>query len=240
MEVFRELLSGTQLSVISAEPDRELERIAQLITPSVQIDGRAELEVLFGRLLVASEGQAPVPKTLDLIGHTTASGALLRLGGWVIDATSPTVTAFFRELADHDVLPRLGVHAVRLLGCKTADSGQGRSTICRLSDVLAVEVYGTDHLLYDAHYDTRGFRDCWNFLLVRASDMRRTTSCASVVPEAARWPRTLDIDALPALQIFPPAASAAPAAPAARWPLRIATAAAAGELLRLIRRDAGA
>jgi hypothetical protein len=231
MEHYRELLSRSQLSVISAEPDRELDRIAQIVQPSVRIDGRAELEVLLGRLLVATEsGPTIAPKTLDLLGHSTAGGALLRLGEWVIDAASPTVTAFFRELADHDVLTRLGIYAVRLLGCKTADTGQGRSTICKLADLLGVEVYGTNHLLYDAHYDDHGFRACWKFLLVCSSDLRTTTSEPSVLPEAEVWPRTLDIDALPAQ----------PLGPRTQWPTRIATAGAAHQLLRLIRREAGA
>jgi hypothetical protein len=231
MERHRELLSRSQLSVVSAEPDRELDRLARIITPSVRIDGRAELEVLFGRLLVASEGVEPVtPKTLDLLGHSTTAG-LLRLGDWVIDTASPTVTAFFRELADHEVLSRLGIHAIRLLACKTADTGQGRSTICKLSDILGVEVYGTNHLLYDAHYDELGFRVAWQFLLVCSSDLRRTTYETNVVPEAERWPRTLDIDALPAM----PLGQSHP-----RCPTRIATADAARQLLRLLRRDAGA
>jgi hypothetical protein len=232
MERYRELLSRPRLSVISAELDHELERIARIIQPSVRIDGRAELEVVFGHLLAASEGVETVtPKTLDLVGHSTAGGALLRLGDWVIDAASPTVTAFFRELADLDVVSRLGIHGVRLLGCRTADTGPGRSTICKLSDILGVECFGTNHLLYDAHYDAQGFRDAWKFLLVCSSDLRRTTSEAAVVPEAARWPRTLDIDALPALPIGPRSA---------QWPTRVATAEAARQLLRLIDRDAGA
>jgi hypothetical protein len=141
------------------------------------------------------------------------------------------VTAFFRELVDHDVFLRLGIHAMRLLGCKTADTGKGRSTICRLADILGVEVYGTNHLLYDAHYDEHGFRDIWTFLLVGSSDLRSTAREPTVMPPGERWPRTLDIDALPL----------APLAPrTAHWPIRVATASAARQVLQLIRRDAGA
>jgi hypothetical protein len=149
----------------------------------------------------------------------------------VIDASSPTVTAFFRELADCDVLARLGIHAVRLLACKTAGSEQGRSTICALANILGVEVYGTNHLLYDAHYDEHGFRDIWKFLLVGSGDLRRTTDRAAIVPEAEPWPRTLDIDALPALPLGPHPG---------HWPRRIASRDAVRQILRLIRRDAGA
>jgi len=232
MDCHRELLSRPHLTVISGEPDLELARLAALVRPSVRLDGRAELELLFGRLLMASDAGAPIaPKTLDFVGHATAATSQLRLGDWVLDAANSTVKAFFRELAEHDALARLGIHAVRLLACKTAETGQGRSTICALADILGVEVHGTSHLLYDAHYGEDGFRDEWEFLLVCASDLRRTTSEPCVVPAAAHWPRTLDVDALPAAPLGPRATP---------WPRRIAPAAAARQLLALIQRDAGA
>lgn len=232
MEDYRELLSRAHLSVISAEPGHALDRIAQIIQPCVRIGGRAELEMLFGHLLVASEAGGDVaPKTLDLIGHSAAPDSQLRLGTWVIDAASPTVSAFFRELADHDVLSRLGIYAVRLLACKSADTGKGRSTLCKLADLLDVEVHGTNHLLYDAHYDASGFRDVWKFLLVSSNELRATASEPSVVPAGEHWPRMLDIDALPAVPL---------PARIAHGPIQIATAAAARQLLQLVRRDAGA
>lgn len=218
--------------MVSAEVDHELDSLARTITSSVRIDGRAELDELLGHLLAASDAAASIaPKTLDLIGHSTAGSALLRLGDWAIDAASSTVTAFFRELADHDVLPRLGVHAVRLLACRTTEAAEGRATVCTLANILGVEVFGTSHLLYDVHYDGHGFRQAWEFLLVGSSDLRRATSEPAVVPDAERWPRTLDIDALPASALAPRTT---------RWPTRVATAGAARQILQLIRRDAGA
>ena len=231
MEPYRELLSRPRLSVISAELDRELAGTARRITSSVRVRGRIELEALFRGLLAACSAAAVTPKTLDLFGHSTASGSLLRLGDWVIDAAQPAVTAFFRELADHDVLSRLGIHAVRLLACKTAATQQGRSTICALADILGVEVFGTTHLLYDAHHDEHGFRDAWSFLLVAARDLRSATCQAGVGSAAMRWPRVLDVGALPALPLTPWHGS---------WPRRIATTAAATAILRLVLHDAGA
>jgi hypothetical protein len=170
---YRTLLDECHLSVVSGQADFELRHLEGIIEQHVTVHGRGDLEALLGRLLIErGRVDAIVPKTLDFIGHSRAAASLLTLGDWVIDARSPTVTAFFRELADHDVLPRLGIHALRLLGCKTADTGQGRATICTLSDILGLDVYGTNHLLYDAHYGPHGFRDDWKFLLVCSSDLR--------------------------------------------------------------------
>jgi hypothetical protein len=230
----RELLARAHLSVISAEPDHELDQIAQAVTGSVRVGGRAELEGLFGRLLAATGGGGAAtiaPKTLDLLGHSTARTGQLRLGDWVIDAASPEVTALFRELADRDVLPRLGIHAVRLLACRTAETAEGRATICRLAEILGVAVYGTSHLLYGVHYDAHGFRDIWEFLLVSSADLQRPARTAARAPNAGPWPRTLEIDALPA---SPLDARATP------WPQRMATPTAVRQILQLIRRDAGA
>jgi hypothetical protein len=230
MELYRELLSRRRLSVISGEPDPDLARTAQRVVPSVRVAGRRDLEGLFGRLLHAGEGTAAVAKTLDLFGHSTASGSLLRLGDWVIDTGSPAELAFFRHLAARDVLPRLGIHAVRLLGCNTATTLTGRATVCTLAAVLGVEVFGTKDLLYEAHHDEDGFLDAWSFLLVSATDLRRSTAIPTTPPGAESL-ELLDLEVVPALPLVPGAAHA---------PRRIAAPAAVRQILRLIRRDAGA
>lgn len=215
--------------MISAEPDRELDCIARTISSSVRVAGRAELEVLFDRLLAASDAARIASKTLDLLGHSTARTGQLRLGDWVIDAANPAVTAMFRELAERDGLRRLGIHALRLLGCRTSGTDGGRATICALADLLGIEVHGTDHLLYGVHYDEHGFREIWEFLLTSASALRRATS--ECTGRLERWPRTLDVGALPAQRLGPSGA---------RWPRRVATAHSSRQILGLIRRDAGA
>src|SRR5262245_63720666 len=103
----RSLLSQSHLSVITRHADYELARIQDIIEHKVLVDGRADLEEVFGHLLAAVADE-PTPKTLDLIGHSTPGQSLLMLGDWVLDAAKPTVTAFFRELADQEVLTRLG------------------------------------------------------------------------------------------------------------------------------------
>ncbi len=225
---YRSLIAQPQLSVISGEPDFELRHLETIIEPHVRVGGRLDLEILLGRLLhIQAFETTIVPKTLDLLGHTRDRGSLLMLGDWMIDARNPTVTAFFRELADQEVLPRLGVYAVRLLGCRTADTSAGRETICALADILGVEVFGTTHFLYDAHYDTGGFRAKWKFLLVGSSELGRDT--AECVPRGQPCTRDLDVDALRAVRLEP-----------ATWPRRFVTPAAARTILDLVRRTDGA
>lgn len=226
---FAELLAQPRLSVLSRSADTELIEIHSLIERPLLVEGRAELEELFGQLLAAN---APAtPKTLDLIGHSTAGHSLLVLGDWVLDAASPTVTAFFRELAEQDVPARLGIQAVRLLGCLTADTGHARWTICTLADILGIEVLGSRDLLFSAHYNRGGFADDWQFLLLGSRDLRGERAYTDVLARGEPHPRVLDIDGLPAepLAVFHD-----------RWPHRIANGDQAHALLRLIRRRDGA
>lgn len=223
------LLAQPHLSVITRDADPELARIQELIEHRVLVDGRGDLEALFGRLLDA--GAPPSPKTLDLIGHSTPDKALLALGDWVIDAARRAVTSFFRGLADLEVLPRLGIRAIRLLACQTAETEDGRATICKLSEILGVEVLGARPLIYSGHYDARGYRDELEGLLVSSRELRGERYETGVTLQSMPYPRQLDVDALPAspLSAHPPP-----------WPLRIATVEAARDLLRLVRRTAGA
>ena len=223
------LLAQPTLSLITRHVDTELARIHELVRHKVLVDGRSEVESVLSQLLTMAGTSAP--KTLDLIGHSTPGAALLQLGDWVLDAGSLTVTAFFRGLADNEVLPRLGITAVRLLGCKTADTAYGRSTICTLSDILGVEVYGTTGLLFSAHYGANGFRDEWRFLLIGSSDIRRRSRDAETTSSTEIDPRALDVDSLVAV----PLDKSVP-----RCTRRIANERSARSILRLVRRREGA
>jgi hypothetical protein len=226
-------LGRTQLSVVSAEDDPELDAVARTIVGSVRVSGRRALARWFGDLLAAQHGHDVAPRTLDLYGHSTARTAQLRLGDWVIDAVTPAEQAFFRALADRAVLARLGITSVRLLACRTADTEAGRATMCRLAEALGVEVYGTRHLLYDAHHDAQGFLAAWQFLLISTTELRRHAARSSI--EAA--PRTLALDALPTAPLGARASAPLGARSMPRW---LVSPAAAAQILTLIRRDAGA
>lgn len=231
MALYHELLARPRLSLISAEPDAELDAIARAIRPSLRVAGRRDVVHRLARLAAAAQDATadrgdpavgseragdPAHRTLDLIGHSTADG-LLQLGDWILDATRPDVTAALRRLVQRRVLPRLGIRAVRLLGCHTARPGPARATLDALAAILGVEVHGTDQLLHRAHYDGDGFQPVWEFLLVRVG----------AVPGPRPEPQP---ESRPEIQ--PDHAGARD--------VRVASADLARQILALLRRDAGA
>ncbi len=216
-----------RISVIARKRDLELSRIHGALDSCLEVDGRGELEDLLGQLLAAVT-VPPATSTLDLIGHS-GPDALLELGDWRIDAETGAVTSFFRGLADHDVFRRLGIGAVRLLGCETARTRRARSTITVLAEVAGVEFYGTRTMIYAAHYEPTGFSA--EHLLIPSGEMSRTTDVTGPAISGNAWPLLFDIEALPS--------SSLGALPYVSWPRRIATTADAGALLALIRRGEG-
>ncbi len=198
----RRLLTRPRISIVTSHPDAEVSRLQALLGDHLQADGRSTLEVLLGQLVYACGEPTPTSKTLDLIGHATADG-LLRIGDWVIDGESSTVTAFFRGIAELDVLPKIGVTALRVLGCCTAVTARARGTLKVLSELLGLEVYGTLGPIYSLHYDAAGFSHQWRFLLSAASEPHPAYAPQGelapaegrVAPLATR--RSLDIDGLP-------------------------------------------
>jgi hypothetical protein len=213
--------------VITRQPDVEMTQIQNAIEYKALVEGRADLEALFSGLL-AIDGER-VPKTLDLIGHSTGKG-FLKLGDWVIDVSRPAVTAYFRELADNDVLPRLGIHAVRLLGCQTAATPATRATIRSLSELLGVPVLGSTTTLFASHYDANGFIERRQYLLAGANDFRDGPAPDEPETLALRSPRILDVDALPATPLHA----------TLDWPHRLANHEDVRFILRLVRRSEGA
>ncbi len=221
------LPSGAQISLISSPCEGEVATIAAQLQTSAPIGGRGDLEGMLCELLAITTPAIPPRRTLDLIGHSTPDG-LLRLGTWVIDGNKRSVTAFFRELADLDILGRIGVCAVRLLGCETATTALARSTICALSEILSLDVLGSRMMLGASHYTPLGFStDCLH-MLVPASELRGSCSRLPLL-DGDPYRRALDIAALAASPLT-----------VKRWPVAVTNAEQAREIVQLIRRNDGA
>jgi hypothetical protein len=221
----KDLLERRHISITSRKPDLELARLHAVVEHKLLVDGRAELEEVLGSLL-AVRSAPPMPKTLDLIGHATAD-SLLDLGGWVIDRKNATVSAFFRELAEQDVLPRLGVGALRLLGCGTATTQRARDTIVALSEILGLPVFGSTSVVHAGHFNADGFDPAWEFLLVGARDL----AFPAPAPPVQSNVRSLDLDSLPAIPLI---------VHANPWPRHVLEVDVARKVLSSIRRNEGA
>jgi hypothetical protein len=107
-------------------------------------------------------------RSLDLLGHSSAGHHLLRLGHTKIDMLDPAVARDFRALVAGDLLLRLRIRALRLLGCETAVSDAGQRTMRMLARTLHMPVYGTLVQLIDSHWGADGFDPAFAHVLVRA------------------------------------------------------------------------
>lgn len=107
-------------------------------------------------------------RTLDIIGHSTRDHQFLRIGTTPIDLHRPSVARVFEAIHSENLLPTLGVVAVRLLGCSTAGQPTGQRTMRHLARLLGVRVLGSTKALMAAHYTPDGFNPKFEHLLVEA------------------------------------------------------------------------
>ena len=151
-----------------ASPDCAEAFFAGAVPRCVRLHHAASLAELGDVLRGLLDGPA-APTTLDLIGHSTRGHRLLRLGRTPVDMLDPAVVRFFRHLARAELLPRLGIVAVRLLGCETAVTEAGRRTLRMLTYTLDLPVYGTRVPLLKSHSNADGFDPAFVHVLVEAA-----------------------------------------------------------------------
>ncbi len=155
------------LNIISPDVERLLFGAPARCSDLHRASSLDELRAVLERRL---DGPTP-PMTVDLIGHSTRDHHLLRLGHTAIDMLDPVVARFFRSLTDDRLLSRLGVVAVRLLGCETAVSPGGKQTLRLLARTLRLPVFGASKPLMKSHYDQLGFDPAFARVLVEASGL---------------------------------------------------------------------
>jgi hypothetical protein len=86
---------------------------------------------------------------IDLVGHSTPIKCCLKLGDWVLDAAAA------ERLASY--LPD-GVQIVRLIGCCTAATEDGRAAAVALTR-HRLAAYGTLAKVYSTHFDKDGVKE---------------------------------------------------------------------------------
>jgi hypothetical protein len=139
--------------------------------PGWRIRMVASLDDVHAELKAIAASAPQGTRTLDVIGHSTRAHHFLRLGDTAIDMMRPAISRFFENLRDDALLPRIGVIAVRLLGCSTALLPSGQRTIQRLARTLDMPVYGSIKTLMHSHYTPDGFNPKFDHVLVEASQL---------------------------------------------------------------------
>jgi hypothetical protein len=85
---------------------------------------------------------------VDFVGHSTPRSCCLKLGDWVL---TPEEAA---RLASY--MPK-SVKAVRLIGCSTATTQEGRAAAIAFTQ-CGLQAYGTLNKVYTTHFDERGVK----------------------------------------------------------------------------------
>ena len=154
---------------VSASPaDGELARLVERVANNRPIEQLAGLRRLLDRLRGCHRCVPGAERrTLDLLAHATPD-RLLQLGTSVLDPRRPDVRRLFQEMAQDEVLPGLGIHELRLLGCETALSRAGQAAIRALSDILGVRVVGTVRPVYAAYFGATGLHARYEGMLCDA------------------------------------------------------------------------
>lgn len=139
------------VTTLEARPADAFQRVLKQ-----QLEGEAEWAHASGEAAAAVEDQRrrqvaelfDGAEVVDLVGHSTPIHRYLKLGDWVLDPAEAERLAAYMPPS---------VRTVRLIGCSTASTEQGRAAAKALarSGRLA---YGTVNKVYTTHFDHRGVR----------------------------------------------------------------------------------
>jgi hypothetical protein len=162
------------ITVTGRRPDPVLSELIARCASVVYVDALADLGPVLDQLAARSAGG---PCALDLVGHSTGPAHLLRLGDTIIDPIDPVVDRWFREVARDHLPARVGVVALRLIGCQTAVASASRRTLQRLADAVGLPVFGTTKLLTRSHFNDGGFDPIFHHILAAAQPVRRRAVC---------------------------------------------------------------
>jgi len=161
-----------RLSIVADPPDNAVRTTAEKLRCAVRVSDLAALVAYLEGL-----PRLPVPATLDVVAHTTKD-RLMRLGSTVIDPAVPAVATTFARLAHGNVLPRLGITALRLLGCWSG-TGRGAAAVIAIADRLGVRVLGSSTIIQTRHFDADGFSPAYDVLLADDRLLRRRAAVAA-------------------------------------------------------------
>lgn len=143
-----------QLSLVSAEAERELDAIRAAIGTFENVRGVDDIVAVLRTRIMRDERA----DRLDLIGHSRGVGFLV-LGEWKLDDSPQTAATF--SLLLRPLLEQLGVRMIRLLGCSTAATQLCRAAMRAIAHAARCEVVGTMRFIGAGDYGPRGFTADW-------------------------------------------------------------------------------
>jgi hypothetical protein len=85
---------------------------------------------------------------VDLVGHSTPINRYLKLGNWILDPIEAERLASYMPAS---------VKRVRLIGCETAKTREGRAAVEALTQ-RGLLAYGTINRVYTTHFDKNGVK----------------------------------------------------------------------------------
>ncbi len=137
--------------VIESDPADSFQRCVKRVVdgekewPPARGPHTAEIEAQRRRLVYELLDGA---ERVDLVGHSTPRSCYLRLGDWVLNPAEA------ERLASY--LPK-SVKVVRLIGCGTASTEDGRAAVAAFTR-CGLEAYGTLNKVYTTHFDRSGVK----------------------------------------------------------------------------------
>jgi hypothetical protein len=192
-----EKYEGKQIINIShSDPDIPLEEIQGKLKAVLEIVRRTEkpTEIVANAILcMAGRGCASV----DLVAHSTSAGQLLMFGTWEIRAND-TLKRFCQRVRHHLGSRRVTDVSVRLIGCGTAGTSEGKKALAMMERELKMPVLGTATLVMAKHFSPDGYTG--GFLVRDGATKRRPESVRAVLwqlPSDLEIPRPDPKDFLP-------------------------------------------
>lgn len=139
------------VTTLEARPADAFQRVLKQ-----QLEGEAEWAYASGEAAAAVEDQRrrqvaalfDGAEVVDLVGHSTPIHRYLKLGDWVLDPGEAERLAAYMPPS---------VRTVRLIGCSTAGTEQGRAAAKALAQSGRL-AYGTVQKVYTTHFDHKGVR----------------------------------------------------------------------------------
>lgn len=142
------------INVSHTTTDVVLQDVQQKVAAVLEIvPGRAALESRLAEALDCAGAHGG--GTVDLVAHSTSSGQVLAFGTWEVKADK-VLEEFCRRVRARMASPPRGV-SVRLIGCGTAGTKEGKEALGMIERELGLPAWGTTTLVMERDFSADGY-----------------------------------------------------------------------------------